>query len=154
MRANEVEQFWAKVQKTDDCWIWKDDTKRDGYGRFCFKGKKHMAHRLAYSLAKGEIPDGDEVDHICSNKACVNPDHLRAVSKFLNAQNRAGANKNSTSGVRGVYQARGRWRAVVTLNRKPRQIGYFDRLEDAAAAVSSWRREHMTHSEMDKKEQS
>lgn len=152
MRANEVEQFWAKVEKTEGCWNWKDDTKRDGYGRFRYRGKKHMVHRLAFSWEKGELADGDEVDHICSNRACVNPAHLRAVSKFLNAQNRSGANKNSTSGVRGVYAAHGRWRAVATLDRKPRQIGYFDSLEDAAAAVSAWRRKHMTHSEMDKKE--
>lgn len=152
MRLNRAERFWEKVQRSETCWLWTDDRSRDGYGRFRLDGKKHLAHRLSYTWAHGDIPEGIEIDHICSNKGCVNPSHLRAVNKFLNAQNRAGANKNSSSGVRGVYPSRGRWRAVVTINRKPHQIGYFDRLEDAASAVSAWRREHMTHSEMDRKE--
>lgn len=61
------------------CWIWLRATIGHGYGWVKFDGKKDLAHRVFYRLAKGPIPEGHEIDHLCRTKVCCNPDHLEAV---------------------------------------------------------------------------
>ena len=69
-------KFAAKVRKTDGCWIWIG-WKRDGeYGGAFHGGKRWLAHRLAWALAKGPIPKGLQVLHRCDQPACVRPSHL------------------------------------------------------------------------------
>jgi hypothetical protein len=68
-------RFWARVQKTDDCWLWTGSTKH-GYGQVNWNGRKFIAHRAAYILTYGAIPDGLFVCHTCDVPACVRPDHL------------------------------------------------------------------------------
>lgn len=80
-RTLTVEQrFWQKVQKTESCWTWIGAQFRNGYGAFSAYGDQFRAHRFAYELLKGPIPDGMIVHHTCVNPACVNPDHLECVS--------------------------------------------------------------------------
>lgn len=74
-----MEKFWSNVRKTDTCWIW-EAYKSMGYGKFIFNNQRWEAHRFCYTLFKGEIPFDKELDHLCRNPACVNPDHLEAVS--------------------------------------------------------------------------
>jgi hypothetical protein len=73
--------FWAKVQKLQNgCWLWLGScNKRYGY----FK-TRIQAHRYAYELMIGPVPDGLELDHLCRNRYCVNPSHLEAVSHRTN----------------------------------------------------------------------
>lgn len=77
-----VARFHAKYQKSDGCWLWQASKYRKGYGQVCVgrtpSGKQHntYAHRVAYVLAKGDIPPGLVVMHSCDVRACVNPAHL------------------------------------------------------------------------------
>ena len=72
-----MNRFWSKVDAapSDCCWEWLA-CKTHGYGRFGYQGKMCQAHRVAYQLAKGIIPEGMVVRHTCDNPACCNPNHL------------------------------------------------------------------------------
>ena len=74
------ERFWARVQKGDGCWEWTGKVATTGYGRIKIDGREHGAHRVAYRLAFGEIPEGLQVHHRCENRRCVRPEHLEAVT--------------------------------------------------------------------------
>ena len=75
----------AKSMRTScGCVIWLGSTDPKGYGRLHNpKGSRH-AHRIAYELARGPIPKGMELDHLCRISSCVNPDHLEPVTRKEN----------------------------------------------------------------------
>ena len=68
------------------CIEWTGSRTRGGYGTMNFGGLKTTAHRFAYMLRHGAIPDGYEIDHLCKNTLCVNPDHLDAVTHLENVR--------------------------------------------------------------------
>ncbi len=70
-----ADRFFAKVNKTDNCWEWTAYTLYNGYGRFSYMGRTEYAHRVSWMMSHGEWPSG-HVMHICDNPACVRPDHL------------------------------------------------------------------------------
>ena len=74
------ERFWAKVHKTDGCWLWTGSQTGNGYGQFKVDGRIVLAHRLAYSLLVSAIPEGLQIDHLCRTRNCVNANHLEVVT--------------------------------------------------------------------------
>lgn len=80
-------RFWSKVTKTEGCWMWDGaNHSHKGYGRIDVAGTRWIVHRFSYTLAKGDIPEGYEVDHLCHNTRCVNPEHLEAITPEEHAE--------------------------------------------------------------------
>lgn len=147
---NFTTRFWARVKKTDSCWIWTGYVRKDGYGYVGMGKKQYVAHRVAYEITGHVIPEGMDLDHICHNRACVRPDHLRPATRKQNNENMSGAYKNSKSGVRGVSWQKGKWRVQVGHNKELHHVGYFTDLEEAKAAAIAKRNELFTHNDMDR----
>ena len=66
------------------CWVWQGSRSRHGYGRIMRFGKMQHAHRMVWDLLVGPIDPGLVIDHLCRNKACVNPEHLEPVTNEVN----------------------------------------------------------------------
>ena len=78
------DRFWAKVE-VGDCWQWTASTTGGGYGQFFpGDGRRWRAHRWLWTQLVGPLPEGLEADHMCRNPRCVNPDHIRIVTKAEN----------------------------------------------------------------------
>ncbi len=89
LQLSTIERFWKKVIPQDcgyhtSCWRWTAQISAAGYGRFrqdsIDGGKSRFAHRFAYEYFIGRVPQNLVLDHMCKNKFCVNPSHLRCVS--------------------------------------------------------------------------
>ncbi len=82
-----MERFQAKVEvQGDGCWLWTGCLYPTGYACFNVNGKTTRAHRFIYETIVGEIPPDLQLDHVCFNKACVNPFHLEIVTNQENTQ--------------------------------------------------------------------
>lgn len=85
-QAPEVFRFLSKVEMTPGCWKWQGSVIGGGYGRFWAGGSYYSAHRWAFEyIGKQHILNGMVIDHICRNRLCVNPAHLRLVTQQQNA---------------------------------------------------------------------
>jgi hypothetical protein len=79
--------FWKRVDKSlDGCWMWTGSRTDDGYGIVWHNGKCQCAHRVAYEITCGPIPEGHELDHTCQVRACCNPDHLKPMTHAENME--------------------------------------------------------------------
>lgn len=133
------------------CWLWNKPNSI-GYGTFTADGKPFLAHRWSYEIHKGAIPSGHEIDHQCRNRSCINPGHLRAVTRKENMEN-LGLHALNTSGYRGVSQVRGgNWRAHVVHHGKQYNKGGFSTPEDANEWVVAKRLELYGNNVKDRKE--
>jgi hypothetical protein len=84
--ADRVAAFWEQVERPTlfDCWVWTGARTSEGYGQIRIDGRKWPAHRLAYTLVRGPIPDELVLDHLCRTHDCINPAHLEPVSTAEN----------------------------------------------------------------------
>lgn len=81
------ERYWKFIDKGDNdfsCWIWTGGVAGGGYGRFWVGDHYVQAHRYSYESIRGVIPTGLQLDHLCRNRRCVNPNHLEAVTAKVN----------------------------------------------------------------------
>ena len=75
--------FWDLFE-VGDCWEWQGSTSRGGYGQVRYNGQHWNVYRLVWTMLVGDIPEGMQVDHLCMNRTCANPDHLEVVEKDEN----------------------------------------------------------------------
>lgn len=83
----ETVKFWRQIRILDNgCWEWTGGRSSAGYGRFVpwRTQKNKYAHRLSYEYCIGPIPNGLQIDHLCRNRACINPLHMEAVTRKEN----------------------------------------------------------------------
>lgn len=150
-RISDWDRFWSHVDKSGECWLWTATTTRLGYGNFSVGGRTKTAHRVLYQWLHGSLTRDVVVDHICHNRSCVRPEHLRSCTRKQNIENHQGAQRNSRSGVRGVTQLKnGKWRAELDHHGKRYYLGTFAELEEANQAVTSRRNELFTHNNIDR----
>jgi hypothetical protein len=135
-------RFWARVDKSGDCWLWKGSVNRSGYGRITINRTPAYAHRVAYELAVGPIPPGMQIDHLCWTTGCVRPEHLRVLSPFENNSRRKPRvaqtleSMVASDPIPGVaWQShRQKWKVSLRRGEKYYWGGRFASLEDANAA--------------------
>ncbi len=82
--AQDYDPTWLfkKVKQTAGCWFWQGSKYQNGYGKYGSRGI--MAHRIFYTLFKGEVPTDMALDHLCRERTCVNPEHLEIVTMVEN----------------------------------------------------------------------
>jgi len=146
-----AERFWPNVQKTDGCWEWIAGKSKSGYGSLNVAGKRRRAHTVSYEMVNGPVPDGLYLDHICRNRGCVRPDHLRPVTHKQNMEHRdKAASKSLPLGV-SRYQKTGKYRARVMHYGVVYFLGQYDTPEEAGAVAAAKRNELFTHNDLDRK---
>lgn len=132
-----------RVRREGDCIVWDGHVNQHGYGRTNVGGNRlRVVHHLAWERVHGPVPEDMEIDHVCFNRACVNVDHLRAVTRSDNARHRQGAQPNSESGVRNVHACKGgRWMVRLKGAGKHMYFGSYDTIEEAEQVAIRARRE-------------
>ena len=89
-----ADRFWPRVvEQPSGCWLWTGALASTGYGVFYADSTAHFAHRWAYEAMVGPIPEGLVVDHLCKNRACVNPGHFDIVPLAVNSGRNTHAEK-------------------------------------------------------------
>lgn len=100
-------RLFARVDKTETCWLWTGPVNSYGYGRLAINGHQVMAHRLSYEFFVGPIPEGLTLDHLCRVRRCVRPEHLEPVTNaenVLRGESFVAVNKTKTHCPKGhVY---------------------------------------------------
>lgn len=91
----------AYIVDDNGCWVWQGVASAGGYAQLRINGGVEYVHRWSYRQHKGEIPAGMEVDHLCRNRLCMNPDHLEAVMPVTNVR-RSRATKLTPEQVREI----------------------------------------------------
>jgi hypothetical protein len=86
------------------CWIWRLQIGRGGYPQKSIGGKTQLAHRVFYEARVGPIPEGFQLDHLCRNRACVNPEHLEPVPGVVNVRRQSNV-KLTMDGARAIRRS-------------------------------------------------
>jgi HNH endonuclease len=96
-----------KVNEVTKCWIWQRSTDKDGYPYFKSDGAVIRAHRFYFVCAGKRIPEGKELDHLCQNRLCVNPDHMEPVTHVENVRRGRRCNHLTLEKAREIRALRG-----------------------------------------------
>jgi hypothetical protein len=86
-----IDKFWSKIDMSkgkDSCWVWTKAQQGQGYGITWFMGKSMSAHKVAWILTNGLVPEGLEILHKCNNRLCCNPSHMRVDTHLENMHDR------------------------------------------------------------------
>ena len=146
-----AEALANRVRREGGCLVWTGSIIWNGYGMLrdnTHGGKSRPAHRVAWEVANGPIPDGMVVDHLCYNRACVDVSHLRLTTSSGNAQNRKGAQPSSISGVRNVSQkANGSFVVSMRVGGVSHYGGVFYSIEEATAKAEEMRKHLMPYAQ-------
>lgn len=140
MSVSERTLYYLDKGHPNECWPWKAAHDNNGYGflnmRRNGRGNTAKAHRLVWELLVGPIGDGLELDHLCHNRGCCNPEHLREVTHKVNHENRKGTASHNTSGIRGVHVEKrtGNYVAYIRHHQKSIHIGTYKTAEEAIEA--------------------
>jgi HNH endonuclease len=86
LSQRQINRFWKKVDRTGSCWIWTASRDVAGYGQVQIQKQHYRAHRIAYELTYGPIPEGLVLLHLCDTRSCCRPDHLRAGTQADNVR--------------------------------------------------------------------
>ena len=95
-------RFWEKVDKSAECWLWQAGSVVKGYGRIRINGRMQLAHRVAWELTYGKIPNGMCVLHACDVRACTRPDHLFLGTYADNTRDAIDKGRNVMAGALGT----------------------------------------------------
>lgn len=109
-------RFWAKVDKSGECWFWTAGVGTDGYAKFWYNGTSTHASRVAYELTFGPIPDGLQVCHHCDTPRCIRPEHLFLGTRLDNSRDMV-AKQRSRTGERH-HNAKLTEQAVIEIRRQ------------------------------------
>ena len=150
-----AERLAARTERRGDCLVLTSSILSNGYGsiRADAPSRKNLkAHRVAYELKYGAIPDGLVIDHMCRNRSCVNPEHLRPVTKKQNSENRSRFNEDTASHVRGVHlnKKANLWGVRVKHNGVTHWGGYFKSVQEADRVATDLRNSLFTHNDADR----
>ena len=100
-RIDQIVRFYALVgERGEGCWEWAGSRNNKGYGQFRADGRLHLAHRVAYELEIGAVPQGSLVLHRCDNRRCVNPRHLFLGSALDNTRDMVAKGRENFGGRR------------------------------------------------------
>lgn len=103
MMATAIARFWARVDKNGPipahapelgpCWVWIGGKNNSGYGNLTLNGESVQAHRVAWKLSNGEVPEGQFVLHRCDNRPCCRPSHLFLGDHQANSDDKMNKNR-------------------------------------------------------------
>lgn len=121
MTPQQLDRFWARVEKTETCWIWLGAINKYGYGAVGINGKVLRAHRISWAIANGRTPTPKEfVCHSCDNRPCVNPGHLWLGDNRSNMADCVAKGRNSKpphkEKSKNTVSAGTRWSPVTSIN--------------------------------------
>ena len=153
----DTERFGEKVDYSPSCWLWKGYCNKGGYGSFSVKGSMGLAHRYSFEVFVEPVPENMYLDHKYSSfgcpRHCVNPEHLRLVTKQQNSENHKGtARGKSKSGIRNVHwdAQSGKWKVQVVHKGRSYHGGLFTDLLEAEKSAIALRLKLFTHNDVDR----